>query len=51
MQGDNTKDAVYTNRYREEEEATLVCRDLGGTGSSRAGKRKISWQDQFALKV
>ncbi|MQL90281.1 hypothetical protein Taro_022872 [Colocasia esculenta] len=27
-----------------------VCRDVG-SGSSRAGKRKISWQDRVALKV
>lgn len=27
-----------------------VCRDVG-SGTSRAGKRKISWQDQVALKV
>jgi hypothetical protein len=51
MQGVNTKGAKYNNRYGEEEETTLVCRDLGGTSSSRAGKRKISWQDQYALKV
>ncbi|KAK1289309.1 hypothetical protein QJS10_CPB18g00370 [Acorus calamus] len=27
-----------------------ICRDVGG-GSSRTGKRKISWQDQVALRV
>lgn len=27
-----------------------VCRNIG-EGSSRAGKRKISWQDQVALRV
>lgn len=27
-----------------------VCRNLGN-GPNRAGKRKISWQDQVALKV
>ncbi|CAA7408099.1 unnamed protein product [Spirodela intermedia] len=29
-----------------------ICRDAGGGGgSSRRGKRKVSWQDQVALKV
>lgn len=27
-----------------------VCRNLG-EGSSRVGKRKITWQDQVALRV
>ncbi|KAH0462011.1 hypothetical protein IEQ34_009586 [Dendrobium chrysotoxum] len=27
-----------------------VCRDIG-SGSNRSGKRKISWQDQLALRV
>lgn len=27
-----------------------VCRNIGN-GSSQAGKRKISWQDQVALRV
>lgn len=28
----------------------LICRDAG-SGASRTGKRKISWQDQVALNV
>ncbi|XP_058067689.1 uncharacterized protein LOC131217025 [Magnolia sinica] len=28
----------------------LICRDIGN-GSNRTGKRKISWQDQVALRV
>ncbi len=27
-----------------------ICRNIG-SGSNRAGKRKISWQDQVALRV
>ena len=27
-----------------------VCRNIGD-GSNRAGKRKITWQDQVALRV
>lgn len=27
-----------------------ICRDVG-KGVNRAGKRKITWQDQVALKV
>lgn len=27
-----------------------ICRNMGN-GSNRAGKRKISWQDQVALRV
>ncbi|KAF3339122.1 hypothetical protein FCM35_KLT16593 [Carex littledalei] len=48
-----SEDGNYENRYEEEEETKLVCRDVGGTGTSsrRTGKRKISWQDQYALKV
>ncbi|KAJ3704754.1 hypothetical protein LUZ61_008459 [Rhynchospora tenuis] len=51
MLRESSKDDSYSNRYREEEETTLVCRDLGDTSSSQAGKRKISWQDQYALRV
>ncbi|XP_078150706.1 uncharacterized protein LOC144546025 [Carex rostrata] len=46
-----SEDGNYNNRYEEEEEMKLVYRDVGGTSSSRTGKRKISWQDQYALKV
>lgn len=28
----------------------LVCRNIGN-GPNRAGKRKITWQDQVALRV
>lgn len=28
----------------------LICRDVGG-GSNRVVKRKITWQDQVALRV
>lgn len=38
------------NEEQHNDMKLLVCRNIGN-GSNRAGKRKITWQDQVALRV
>ena len=41
---------VATDEQHSDIKLSAACRSVGD-GSNRAGKRKISWQDQVALRV
>ncbi|KAK1293605.1 hypothetical protein QJS10_CPB17g00182 [Acorus calamus] len=45
----NLKQALVDGDSESGDVNLSICRDVGG--SSRMGKRKISWQDQVALRV
>ena len=48
---EEAKRSIQRGVREEQHELKLsVCRNVGD-GSNRTGKRKISWQDQVALRV